>query len=273
MRLGRRDQAGEIYQRLVRVAPELSVVPHLNLAWLTSGSNPAQALALYDRAVELFPASWPAAEQRALLLASTDRHRAYASLAAYAGSDAGPRRKLLELQLDPRLGQRGYEAALWDLVTMPGAPPEACRFAAWYFASRGDSRELSEILARAPDNEAWVSGYAGLLAAENEEWERAAAQLLRTYRQLPTWRTALNAALSALRAGDTRAGRELLEDAERRARLAGLPRASADVFVAIAREATDRRKAYEAIGTALRVNPTSTRAVVLRSQLESGSGY
>jgi len=263
--------AQTIYLELIGQRPGLSDVPYLNLAWLAVSEM--DALDQYDAAVTAFPESWRAVEQRALYLAATSLERAYASLGDYAGSYSGSREALLRLKLEPVMDGRGYEAAVWNLVAAPDVSDEALRFAAWYFAGRGQYDALIQLLGRLELETAWIHTYNAISFARTDQWSRA-VELLRAARAAsPSWLTALNLALAHFAVGDSLHGTEALADAEQFARRSGLPPESAAVFIAIARVTADRIVAYDAITTALELDPTNTGALLVRDRLESGSGY
>jgi tetratricopeptide (TPR) repeat protein len=267
----RYGEAERIYLELIQQMPGLSDLPFLNLAWLAI--VPREALAYYDAAVAGFPESWRAIEQRALHLALSNVETAYASLSEYTGPDAGGHELLLRLKLEPLMDARGYEAAVWGLVAEKNAPEDALRFAAWYFDGRGQHEALLELLQRTDSGSTWVHTYTGLSLARTGEWAEAADSFEAAYSSGASWMTALNLALAQFAVGNSREGANALDDAELLARRSGLPAESAAVFITISRVVTDRLAAYEAITTALELDPTNTGALLLRGRLESGSGY
>ncbi|MBU8912529.1 MAG: hypothetical protein KOO61_00780 [Spirochaetales bacterium] len=271
MSIGRYDEAERVYLDLIRRMPGLSDVPLLNLAWL--GTSPQESAGYYDAAVAGFPESWRAVEQRALHLALSDLETAYASLGEYTGPHAGSRESLLRLKLEPFMDPRGYEAAVWTLVAEPDSPEDALRFAAWYFDGRGQHDALLEFLERVDLRSAWAETYTGISLARAGQWSDAVDSFRAAYSAGPSWMTALNLALCHFAAGNPREGTEALDNAVQYARQSGLPPESASVFVTISRITTDRLAAYEAITTALELDPTNTQALFIRDRLESGSGY
>jgi tetratricopeptide (TPR) repeat protein len=265
------EAARSIYRDMAERMPEDSPVPLVNLAWMDE--SPEAASAFYDAAVAGFPGSWQAIEQRALHLAVSDLDAAYASLADYTGPDGGTRQSLLKLKLEPLMDQRGYEAAVWTLAAVPGVPDDALRFAAWYFTGRGQRDALLELLGSISIQASWLYIYTGVAHAWTGAWPDAVEAFAAAYSANPSWMTALNLAVSLLAVGETEDGMEALANAESLARRSGLPTESSQVFVTLARATTDRVVAYDAITTALELNPTNTEALLIRVRLESGSGY
>jgi len=271
MSLGRYDEAERVYLDLIQRMPGLSDVPLLNLAWLALSSQ--ESTGYYDAAVAGFPESWRAVEQRALHLALSDIEMAYASLSDYTGPQGGNRESLLRLKLEPFMDLRGYEAAVWALVAEQNTPEDAFRYAAWYFYGRGQYDALLQLLDRVEFESSWVGTYTGISLARAGQWSDAVDSFRAAYSAAPSWMTAHNLALSHFILGNSREGTEALDAAVQLARRAGLPPESASVFVTVSRIAADRLVAYDAITTALELDPTNTQALLIRGRLESGSGY
>ena len=271
MSMGRYDEAEQIYLDLIQKMPGLSDVPFLNLAWLSV--SPQEAMDHYDAAVAGFPESWQAVEQRALHLALSDLGTAYASLGDYTGPYGGSRESLLRLKLEPLMDLRGYEAAVWALVAEPDVPEDALRFAVWYFAGRGQNAAILDLLARIESGSSWVHTYTGISLARAGQWSNAVDLLSAAHAASPSWMTALNLAVAHYALGNSTHAAGALMNAEELARRSGLPSESASVFVTISRVTTDRLVAYDAITTAIELDPTNTQALLIRGRLESGSGY
>jgi hypothetical protein len=265
------DEARSIYFEMVETMPGFSPVPYINLAWLTEDHE--AALSFYDAAVAGFPESWQAVEQRALRLAVSDLDTAFGSLADYTGPDGGTRQSLLRLKLEPLMDQRGYEAAVWSLTAASDVPEDALRFAAWYFTGRGQYDALWDLLGQIPLQSSWVHTYTGIAQAWTGTWSDAVDSFAAAYSASPSWMTALNLAVSLFAVGETQDGMEALSNAESLAKQSWLPAESSRVFLTMARATSDRIVAYDAITTALELDPTNTEALLVRTRLESGSGY
>ena len=271
MSLDRYGEAKQIYLDLIEKTPGLSDVPFLNLAWLSL--SPEEAMDHYDAAVTGFPESWQAVEQRALHLALSDLETAYASLGDYTGPYGGSRESLLRLKLEPLMDLRGYEAAVWALVAAPDVPEDVLRFAVWYFAGREQNEAVLSLLARIESGSSWAHTYTAISLARAGQWSSAVNLLSAAHAAAPSWMTALNLALAHYALGNSTHGAQALMNAEQLARRSGLPSESASVFVTISRVTTDRLVAYDAITTAVELDPTNTQALLIRGRLESGSGY
>lgn len=261
MRTGDYSSAAAVYRDIISGRPGFSVIPYLNLAWL-AGTEAEQA-ELLTQAVQVRPTSWADVEQRALFLARENPARAFESISGFTGPDAPSRVSLLRLRLAPDREMDGYEAAIWQLLAEDADSEDAFRYAAWYFAGRGQYADLARVLERAPNSGSWVETYAGLMSASTGSWERARSHLLSAHQASPSWRSAYNLAVAELARGATGAGREWLADSAERASAAGYPSGSERVFVTQARVAETSGAARDAALKALDIDPMNQRAMLI----------
>ncbi|MFW5689996.1 MAG: hypothetical protein ACOC1U_10520, partial [Spirochaetota bacterium] len=284
LRTGRDADALELYGSLLR-ADSPPAIAYVNTAALTHERSPRDARAVIDAGRLAHPDAYSIARAEAIIAARGGRgEQPDVSLDAWFESEHAADARLLSLRLSADPDTRHYRGELWRLIERHPTD-DVLRYAAWYFASRDALDDLEVVLGawnreapawnrEAPawnrEAPAWVSFYRAHVSAQTGEWAEAAAGYERSFVTSPTWQAAHNAAIARYRMADQPGGDGRVQDAVLLARnTSGPDRVRALLLGARAsRDAATQRRFVE---EALSIEPASTEALLLRTQLDNPS--